>query len=67
MRCWRTPTSRPGGRLSIFEPINRFGRSADGRRFLGYETGPVEEVIAKVRRVFERLQPPDTDPMMDFD
>jgi ubiquinone/menaquinone biosynthesis C-methylase UbiE len=57
---------RPGRRLSIFEPINRFGE-VQGGVFLGYPTGPVEELAERVRAVFRRIQPRDTDPMMNFD
>jgi arsenite methyltransferase len=53
---------RPGGRLSLFEPINRFG-SALG----GYDFAPVAELAAKVRAVYQAIQPADTDPMRNFD
>lgn len=61
---------KPGGRLSIWEPINRFGRPnrpSDGRLFAGYDTTPVRDLASRVAAVFERIQPPDTDPMLDFD
>jgi arsenite methyltransferase len=58
---------RRGGRLSLFEPINRFARANDPRRFLGHDVGPFGELAARVRRVFESLQPPDSDAMMNFD
>ncbi|MGH3087001.1 MAG: class I SAM-dependent methyltransferase [Rubrobacteraceae bacterium] len=61
---------KPGGRLSIFEPINRFNfpnRPPDGRRFMGYDTAGVREPAQKIRVVYDRHQPPDTDPMLDFD
>ncbi len=58
---------KPGGRLSIFEPINRFSRSMDEGTFIGYDVSAVENLAAKVRSVYQRLQPPDTDPMLDFD
>jgi arsenite methyltransferase len=53
---------RPGGRISLFEPINRF--SLDKPR---YDMAPVQDLADKIRAVYERLQPPDTDPMVDFD
>ncbi len=57
---------RPGGRLSIFEPINRHFRSTrDCLR--GYDTSGIEDVAAKVVDLYDRLQPRDTDPMLDFD
>ena len=57
---------RPGGRVSLFEPVNRLMRDQDGR-FSGYDVRPVEEIAAKVRAVYQAIQPPDSDPMLDFD
>ncbi len=59
---------RPGGRISLFEPINRFG--AQERRqgsFVGYGVDGLEEIAAKLWAVYEAIQPPDSDPMLDFD
>ncbi len=56
----------PGGRLSIFEPINSFGFPEPEDRFVGYDVGPVVDLAAKVKAVYDRIQPPD-DPMLDFD
>ena len=56
---------RPGGRISLFEPINRFGME-ERRRTWGYELDGVEDLMAKVGAVFEAIQP-ETDPMVDFD
>jgi len=59
---------RPGGRLSIFEPINAFtARTGRDGRFCGYDITPIADLAAKVWALFEGLQPPDTDPMLDFD
>lgn len=57
---------RPDGRLSLFEPINRFAFPEPSDRFLGYGVGPVAGLAAKVRSVFQAVQPP-SDPMLDFD
>lgn len=57
----------PGGRLSIFEPINSFGYPPPGDRFVGYDVAPVRDLARKVWSVYEHAQPPDTDPMLDFD
>ena len=57
---------RPGGRLSLFEPVNRLMRDEPGW-FSGYDIRPVAAIAAKVRAVYEALQPPDADPMLDFD
>ena len=57
---------KPGGRISIFEPINRFKHPQPGR-FLGYDVTPVEDLARKVWAVYERIQPTNSDPMLDFD
>jgi ubiquinone/menaquinone biosynthesis C-methylase UbiE len=57
---------RPGGRVSLFEPVNRLMRDQDGR-FSGYDVRQVAAIAAKVRAVYEAIQPPDSDPMLDFD
>ena len=58
---------RDGGELSIFEPINRFAFPEPPNRFGGYDVTPVAHLAQKVEAVFLRLQPPDSDPMTDFD
>jgi arsenite methyltransferase len=57
---------RPGGRLSIFEPINRFARRSIDT-WMGYDLVPVSALAAKVRSVYEAIQPLETDPMLSFD
>lgn len=58
---------RPEGRLYVEEPINRFGSPEPDSQFWGYEVGPIQDLAARVRSVFERAQPTETDPMLDFD
>lgn len=58
---------RAGGRLSIFEPINRFSHPEPRERFCGLDVTPVIDLAAQVKAVFETLQPVDDDPMLDFD
>jgi ubiquinone/menaquinone biosynthesis C-methylase UbiE len=58
---------RPNGVLSIFEPINRFGEPEPPDRFGSYDAAPVIEIADKLKAVYDRLQPSDTDPMVDFD
>ena len=59
---------RPGGRLSLYEPINAFAaRTGTDGRFCGYDIAPVADLAAKVKALYAGLQPPDTDPMLDFD
>ncbi len=58
---------RPGGRVSVWEPINRFGSGfRTSESFWGYETSGLDAVIDKLDAVFAGLQP-DDDPMLDFD
>jgi arsenite methyltransferase len=53
---------RPGGRVSSFEPINRLNRFMNA-----YDIRPVQELDDRVKAVFRRLQPRETDPMLNFD
>lgn len=57
---------RPGGRLSLFEPVNRFAASGRRPAFAGYDLGGLDEIAGKLHAVFRRLQPRDSDPMLDF-
>jgi ubiquinone/menaquinone biosynthesis C-methylase UbiE len=56
---------RPGGRISLFEPINRFAQVED--RFWGFDLSAIPEIVAKLRASYDAIQPPGTDPMLDFD
>jgi SAM-dependent methyltransferase len=58
---------RPGGRVSLFEPINVLMSAADPDRFFGYDVTPVRALAAKVEALYESIQPPGVDPMIDFD
>lgn len=59
---------RPGGRISICEPINRFARRENaGSRFAGYDLSGLEQIAAKLHALYGSIQPPDVDPMLDFD
>ena len=58
---------RPGGRLSIWEPINVHGFPEPAGRLAGYDVGPLAAHAARVRDVFDRRQPRATSPMLDFD
>ena len=57
---------RPGGRLSTFEPINRFGMRERRREFFGLHEPEVGPIAAKLEAVYGEAQPED-DPMLDFD
>jgi ubiquinone/menaquinone biosynthesis C-methylase UbiE len=54
---------RPGGRIALFEPINRFG-AKERRRTWGYDVDPA--LFEKLNALFDEIQPA-TDPMLDFD
>jgi SAM-dependent methyltransferase len=57
---------RPGGRVSIFEPINRFGLE-ERRSSWGYAIGDeAASLLGKLIDSLRRFQPED-DPMFDFD
>jgi arsenite methyltransferase len=58
---------KPGGRMSLFEPINVLMSLADPDLFSGYDVTPVSALAAKVRAFYESLQPRGVDPMIDFD
>jgi arsenite methyltransferase len=64
---------RPRGRLVFFEPIyryralNRFGDPPPDQLFYGYDARAISSIVDKVRAVFDRYQPPGTDPMLNFD
>jgi arsenite methyltransferase len=52
---------RSGGRMSLYEPINVFASDWT------YDFGPHEELKAKINSVYDAIQPPREDPMLDFD
>jgi arsenite methyltransferase len=56
---------RPGGRLSVWEPINRFSFPEPEDRLLGFDVGPVRAIAAKVKAAME-AQAGDS-PLLDFD
>jgi arsenite methyltransferase len=58
---------RPGGRISLFEPINRQTFPEPPGRFLGYDVAAVAELADTVRATFEDLHDPDSATMTDFD
>jgi SAM-dependent methyltransferase len=55
---------RPGGRLSIFEPINIFGNDEWRKRYWGLDVSPVEHLAAKVRSHWKQ---PHEHPLLNFD
>ncbi|WP_410812192.1 class I SAM-dependent methyltransferase [Micromonospora sp. 067-2] len=58
---------RPGGRISLFEPINGFALRLRPDDLFGVGTAPVHDLIAKVSDVYRGTTEETTRPMMDFD
>jgi ubiquinone/menaquinone biosynthesis C-methylase UbiE len=56
----------PGGRISLFEPINRYFVDADGRFPPTYDAGPVADLAERVTALHQRINPLGG-PMMGFD
>ena len=63
--CYRV--LRPGGRLALLEPINRFITAGHGCTFCGYDTSAVGDIVAKLEALYDSIQDPVDDPMVDFD
>jgi ubiquinone/menaquinone biosynthesis C-methylase UbiE len=61
---WRV--LKPGGHLSLFEPINRRFASLNRETLFGFDVAPVADLAARVRAAFEAAAPPDG-AMMGFD
>ncbi len=57
---------RTGGKVSLFEPINRFGMNERRQGFWGYPSNGLHDLAERVEGVYEAIQPP-SDPMLDFD
>ena len=58
---------RPGGRLSMFEPINRLMFPEPSDRFWGYDVSSVAALADKVKASFDQLEAADAATMTDFD
>lgn len=59
---------RPGGRISLFEPINALMFPEPDGRFWGYDLSSVADLVAKVSTTFTELEDPGfRAAMMDFD
>lgn len=58
---------RPGGRISLFEPINRFVMQHRPDDLFGLGNSPVNDLIAKVRDLYRSTTQETTRPMTDFD
>jgi ubiquinone/menaquinone biosynthesis C-methylase UbiE len=58
---------RPGGRVSIFEPINRFAHPEPANRFFGYDVTPVQDLAQKLLAVYAQSEASAGESMLDFD
>jgi SAM-dependent methyltransferase len=58
---------KPGGRLSIFEPVTSFREPEPPELFLGCDVTPVQHLAERIKAVYERAQPRDSHPVFDFD
>jgi ubiquinone/menaquinone biosynthesis C-methylase UbiE len=56
---------KPGGQLSIFEPIYNFNEENLPHLFLGYDVTPVQEIAHKVKQLYETYLP-SSDPLRNF-
>jgi arsenite methyltransferase len=57
---------KPGGRLSIFEPVASFREPEPPGIFLGCDVAAVEDLAERIKAFYHQAQPRDSDPMHDF-
>jgi arsenite methyltransferase len=57
---------RPGGRLSVFEPLNSFGHPGPPEQFGPWDVAPVQELAERVKDVFRPIQQGEASSMHDF-
>jgi SAM-dependent methyltransferase len=58
---------KPGGRISLYEPVNSLFYPEPPDDFFGYDIGPVQDLVERINAVYESRQPPQSDPMFDYD
>jgi arsenite methyltransferase len=58
---------KPGGRLSMFEPINRFAFPGPEHEFFGFDVTPVSDLAARVQDAYKRLSGNGDRTLVDFD
>jgi arsenite methyltransferase len=58
---------RPGGRISLFEPINRLTHPEPADRFWGFDVAAVRPLADQVKAAYRRLEHADAASMTDFD
>lgn len=58
---------RSGGRLSMFEPINRFAFPEPEGRYLGFDVPPIANLVRRINDAYNRLSEGDDSTLIDFD
>jgi arsenite methyltransferase len=58
---------RPGGRLSMFEPINRFTFPEPDDKYMGFDVAPIAGLARRVKDAYNRLATADDSTLIDFD
>jgi arsenite methyltransferase len=58
---------RAGGRISLFEPVNRLVHPEPENRLSGYDVGEVAELAGRVKASSDAAQGPGQAAMLDFD
>lgn len=58
---------RPGGRLSLFEPLNRTIRRLDSQTLFGFDAREVSDLADRLRRVYEDAVGGEAGAMLGFD
>ncbi|MDX1620396.1 MAG: methyltransferase domain-containing protein [Nitriliruptorales bacterium] len=58
---------RPGGRLSLFEPINRTMQRLNSGTVFGYDARSIRDLVERIRGGFNEAVGGDSGPMLGFD
>jgi arsenite methyltransferase len=58
---------RPGGRLSMFEPINSFTFPEPDDRYLGFDVTPIAGLVKRVKDAYDRMGGSRDGTLVDFD
>jgi ubiquinone/menaquinone biosynthesis C-methylase UbiE len=58
---------KPGGRLSMFEPINRYAFPEPEGRYLGFDVEPVAPLARRVKDAYDELSGKQDSTLTDFD
>jgi arsenite methyltransferase len=58
---------RPGGRLSMFEPINSFTFPEPEDEYMGFDVAPIAGLVRRVKDAYNRLATADDSTLIDFD